>query len=248
MLISAVENTRPEHDMRIHNTLLPSGNIMPGENIHHMMTPMSPPPYNQPVSQPTYADHVKPTTFEDQMTHGQFPPQNPYPKLDSHNIFEPPWADQYSPPKPNMVQMKPNDNLTRRPTNESHAIAGIQNPQHGHRQDFARTSMNMDNSQMMLYPLQSKREQTLLRDNSRIGPSPIRHSGEEIDVDDRQAEVTFVLAIEYVSMRSGNKLGFPAYTNVRLHIIKMILSIFLSLLTLSCIASSFAEKRTHWVL
>ena len=45
-------------------------------------------------------------------------------------------------------------------------------------------------------------------------PNLTAHHSEKIDVDDRQAEVALVLETEYISMRTGHKLGFPAYTRV----------------------------------
>lgn len=52
---------------------------------------------------------------------------------------------------------------------------------------------------------------------------------DDVDVEDRHEEVAYVLATEYVSVVNNGKLGFPAYTLVRIdpQILKHYISAFI---------------------
>lgn len=74
-----------------------------------------------------------------------------------------------------------------------------------------------------------------IQKNSHLGlnspsPSPMQQNQlDDVDVEDRHEEVAYVLATEYVSVVNNGKLGFPAYTLVRIdpQILKHYISAFI---------------------
>ena len=245
-LVSAVENTKAESDTRSQLRSSLNNTAMPQDNNHSDMLSMSPPSQRRRPLQPNQTERGNQPNFENQQLGPQFTMQNPYPKQDDYSIFEPPWADQYT---PSNTQLENSRNMPYMNQNQVQSNGGIQNnQQQPHMQlDFQRAPVDIlgrDNTQINPLPMQTMNP-------TRIGNLP-GHDGEDIDMDDRQAEVAFILAIEYVSMRSGQKLGFPAYTKVSstkvsftlMTLLHMSSSLFLIILLLYFLS----DERVGWIL
>lgn len=144
----------------------------------------------------------------------QYPSRNPYPKPpDSFNsAFDPPW-DRYRQPRNNSPMERPRNvsnyrNNSNNPPSQNHVPL-----------DFSNSPLQVSQrttTDIHPLPLQMNQMNPRISHNSdsRMGGGSLEDM-DHLDIDDRQAEVAFVLATEYVSPRSRDKLGFPAYTKVR---------------------------------